>query len=65
MPDDVVAQKFNDFWEKWDSFGQILELNQSGDAGPFVTGNTLTFADFATVSLFFLLQKIEGEDGEL
>ncbi|KAG8741910.1 hypothetical protein FRC10_002275 [Ceratobasidium sp. 414] len=61
--EEVAAQKLVEAREKWEEFGQALELNNN--SGPFVMGGTITFADFAVGGIFDFLHKIQGDEGKV
>lgn len=44
---------------RWDTMGQVLDLNQGG---PFTMGQQISFVDFAIGGLFHGLRKTEGGD---
>ncbi|QRV90015.1 glutathione S-transferase [Ceratobasidium sp. AG-Ba] len=47
---------------KWDALAETLKLN---DNGPFVMGDTMTFADFAVGGMLFALNRVEGDEGKV
>ncbi|KAG9104791.1 hypothetical protein FRC06_009260 [Ceratobasidium sp. 370] len=61
--EEEAIQKFAEAREKWEEFGQILELNSN--SGPFVMGGTITLADFAIGGVFDVLRKVQGDDGKV
>ncbi|GAB1522998.1 hypothetical protein RhiTH_006127 [Rhizoctonia solani] len=62
-PDDVISQKWAEAEEKFSSLSKSAELNDgTKDAGPFITGHTVSFIDFALGGLIHWVKSIEGED---
>ncbi|KAG9128591.1 hypothetical protein FRC07_000024 [Ceratobasidium sp. 392] len=50
LSDADVTQRIAEVREKWDGFAETLKLND----GPWLMGDTITFADFALGSTFYL-----------
>ncbi|CAE6477970.1 hypothetical protein ACGC1H_002714 [Rhizoctonia solani] len=63
LSDDLAAQKWADAREKFVALNKSVELNDgTKDAGPFITGNVVSFIDFSLGSLIYWIGKVEGED---
>ncbi|CAE6485273.1 unnamed protein product [Rhizoctonia solani] len=56
--DTSVGSKFwGDAHDKWNWFGEILDLNEEG---PFVTGKQISFTDFAIGGIISFVRRVEG-----
>ncbi|CAE7177221.1 unnamed protein product [Rhizoctonia solani] len=63
ISDDVATQKWAEAREKLAALNKSVELNgKTKDAGPFITGNVVSFIDFALGGLFYWIRNVEGED---
>ncbi|KAG8683403.1 hypothetical protein FRC11_013614 [Ceratobasidium sp. 423] len=63
LPDDVAAQKWGEAREKFVAFIKSVQLNDgTKDEGPFITGESVSFLDFAIGGLVHWIKNIEGED---
>ncbi|CUA75871.1 hypothetical protein RSOLAG22IIIB_01871 [Rhizoctonia solani] len=57
-PDTSIGSKYwGDIHEKWKWFGEVLDLNEKG---PFVTGERISFTDFAIGGIISALRRVEG-----
>ncbi|CAE6423100.1 unnamed protein product [Rhizoctonia solani] len=56
--DTAIGSKYwGDIHEKWNWFGEMLDLNEEG---PFVTGKHISFTDFAIGGIISALRHVEG-----
>ncbi|KAF8688966.1 Glutathione S-transferase, N-terminal domain, partial [Rhizoctonia solani] len=59
---DTSPEKWAIVEEKWNKFGQAIEHNDTtSEAGPFVMGNQLSFADFVIGGFINWIQKVDEE----
>ncbi|EUC65040.1 glutathione S-transferase, putative [Rhizoctonia solani AG-3 Rhs1AP] len=53
----IGSKYWGDIHEKWSWFGGVLDLNEEG---PFVTGERISFTDFAIGGIISFLRRVEG-----
>ncbi|KDN50781.1 hypothetical protein RSAG8_01279, partial [Rhizoctonia solani AG-8 WAC10335] len=59
---DASPEKWAIVEEKWDKFSKAIDLNDSSsEAGPFVMGKQVSFADFAIGGFINWLRKVDEE----
>jgi glutathione S-transferase len=59
-------QKWHEVHEKWDTLGELLDLNKGpGEAGPFVMGSQISYADLVIVAAFCWIRRAESEEVKL
>jgi glutathione S-transferase len=63
VSEEVADKKWEETREKFVTLGGSLKLNdETSEAGPFIMGNQVSFADFAIGGLFYLIKNVEGSD---
>ncbi|KAG8688986.1 hypothetical protein FRC11_004358 [Ceratobasidium sp. 423] len=53
----IGSKYWGDIHEKWNWFGEVLDLNEEG---PFVTGKKISFTDFAIGGIISFVRRVEG-----
>ncbi|KAG8730110.1 hypothetical protein FRC10_003066 [Ceratobasidium sp. 414] len=61
LSDADAAQRLAEVGEKLDTFAQALELN----GGPWVMGDTVTFADFVVGCILYFWHEVDGDEGKI
>ncbi|CCO30674.1 hypothetical protein RSOLAG1IB_01171 [Rhizoctonia solani AG-1 IB] len=58
---DTSPEKWAVVEEKWNKFSQAIDHNGSSEAGPFVMGKQISFADFTIGGIINWLRKVDEE----